>query len=88
VVQKNLAYPHTWQQRDRHLADVAAFEREATRKSWRQARSRFNDESASTQRGRSCNIRVLPDGNPMLVAKWRRFATGRAIFRGYHLAIR
>jgi hypothetical protein len=85
VIQKNLAYPHTWQQRDRHLA---AFEREATRKSWQQARSRFNDESASTQRGLSCNIRVLPDSNPMLVAKWRRFATGRAIFRGYHLAIR
>src|SRR3984893_19480865 len=61
---------------------MAAFEREATRKSRQQARSRFNDESASTQRGFSHNITVLPDGNPMLAAKGRRFATVRANLSG------
>ena len=30
---------------------------------------------------------VLPGGRPMLAAKEQRFATDRAIFRGYHSAI-
>jgi len=37
--------------------------------------------------GPALAARLLPGGNPMLAAKGRRFATARAIFRGYHRAI-